>query len=157
MPDSGWEAAMGRIPSGLFILTLQQMERATGLLVSWVQQCAFVPPLLTIGLRKGRYHSLWLKASAAATLHILGEEHKALVRHFAQGFAEEVDAFAGLAVERRAPLAPLLRDTLAALDLRFLQSHAVGDHELMVLEVIGGQPLQEGKPYVHLRKSGLNY
>ena len=37
-PDSAL-AALGRIPSGLFVLTLRHGGRETGMLASWVQQC----------------------------------------------------------------------------------------------------------------------
>ena len=64
-------AALGRIPSGLFILTLRHGERQTGLLLSWAQQCAFAPPMVSFAVREERYQLGWLKAGAAATLHVL--------------------------------------------------------------------------------------
>ena len=39
--------ALGRVPSGLFILTAGNGPTETGLLASWVQQCSFDPPRLT--------------------------------------------------------------------------------------------------------------
>ena len=49
-----WAAALGRIPSGLFVLTARNGERETGMLASWVQQCSFTPPCVSVALRKGR-------------------------------------------------------------------------------------------------------
>ncbi len=157
MPESDLAAALGRVPSGLFVLTLQWQERSTGLLVSWVQQCSFDPPMLTIGLRQGRYQLAWLRQGAAAGLHVLGEDDKAFLRHFAQGFAEEAAAFNGLTVDLRPPLAPRLADGLAFMDLQFVQSFPAGDHDVALFRILDGAMLGDGKPYVHLRKSGLNY
>ena len=47
-------AALGRVPSGLFILTARHGHRETGMLASWVQQCSFDPPQLSLCLRRGR-------------------------------------------------------------------------------------------------------
>ena len=53
-------AALGRIPSGLFILTVRHGSKETGMLASWVQQCSFDPPRLTMAIRKGRDVLDWL-------------------------------------------------------------------------------------------------
>ena len=37
-------AALGRVPSGLVVLTARHGARETGMLASWVQQCSFDPP-----------------------------------------------------------------------------------------------------------------
>ena len=51
MPDSDpskrLAAALGRVPSGLYILTARHGDAETGMLVSWVQQCSFAPPLVS--------------------------------------------------------------------------------------------------------------
>jgi len=40
-------AALGKVPSGLFVLTAKQGDAETAMLASWVQQCSFDPPQLT--------------------------------------------------------------------------------------------------------------
>ena len=52
-------AALAGAPSWLFIL-LRENESETGMLVSWVQQCSFEPPLLSLALRQGRDLLAWL-------------------------------------------------------------------------------------------------
>ena len=43
--DQSLAAALGRIPSGLFILTVGHGEGATGMLASWVQMMNETPHL----------------------------------------------------------------------------------------------------------------
>jgi flavin reductase (DIM6/NTAB) family NADH-FMN oxidoreductase RutF len=58
--DKPWAAALGRIPSGLFILTARRGTLETGMLASWVQQCSFDPPLVMAAIRRGRILESWL-------------------------------------------------------------------------------------------------
>jgi flavin reductase (DIM6/NTAB) family NADH-FMN oxidoreductase RutF len=150
-------AALARIPSGIFILTVRHGERETGMLASWVQQCSFDPPLVSLVVRRGRFVAEWLGAGAAFTLNVLREDQGHLLRHFARGFDADQPAFDGLEVERRLGEAPLLVGVLAHLDGKVRHRVSTGDHELFVGEIASGRMLQEGKPMVHVRKNGFNY
>ncbi|HMP03010.1 MAG TPA: flavin reductase family protein [Gemmatales bacterium] len=155
--DAAWIKPLGAIPSGLFVLTLRLQERETGLLVSWVQQCGFDPPLVSLALGQGRYPARWLAAGAAATLNQLSDEDSALLKHFARGFGEDEPAFAGLTLRRRPDLAPVLEGALGYLDLAAQPPHVLGDHALFVCRVVDGGLLKPGKPWLHTRRSGLSY
>src|SRR5258708_39256125 len=97
-PDPGLAAALGRIPSGVAILTARRGAQATGMLASWVQQCAFEPPSVSVAVKQGRPMNAWLTPGTHFVLNILGDGHKNLVAHFGRGFALDVPAFEGLEV-----------------------------------------------------------
>ena len=150
--------ALGRLPSGLFILTASRQGQETGLLVSWVQQCSFHPPLITAALKRGRDVLAWLDPGAAFTLNLLGEGQTNFLSHFGKGFALDQPAFVGLGVERRPGEGPILSDAAGYLLCRVEARHPAGDHELFVASVEGGRLLQaDAQPMVHVRKSGLRY
>ena len=46
--------ALGRIPSGVFVLTAVHENRRDAMLASWVQQVGFDPPAVSIAVAKGR-------------------------------------------------------------------------------------------------------
>ncbi len=150
-------AALGRVPSGLFVLTMICGERETGMLASWVQQCSFEPPQVTVAIKRGRPIADWLRDGAVFTLNILDQSQTDMVAHFGRGFSLGEEAFEGLDVERAAGAAPLLREAVAFLQCRVLGRYEVGDHELYFGRVIGGRVLSEGQPMVHVRKSGAHY
>src|SRR5262245_57275192 len=106
-PKDHLGAALGPIPSGLFILTLRHGDKKTGMLLSWVQQCAFDPPKVSFCVKEGRWQLDWLKAGAAATLHLLSaDKGKPLMKHFGPGFEPDQDPFAPLSAvtpEGKAP------------------------------------------------------
>ena len=66
-------------------------------------------------------------------------------------------AFAGLAVERADDGTPILPHTLAFLHCRVIGRYPAGDHDLVVGRLASGRLHGDGKPMVHVRKSGMNY
>src|SRR5262245_44607352 len=87
---------LGRVPSGIFILTAKHGEQETGMLASWVMQAGFEPPAVTVAVRQGRYLADWLKAGTPFVLNLVAEKQHDLLKHFGKGFAPEADAFGEL-------------------------------------------------------------
>jgi flavin reductase (DIM6/NTAB) family NADH-FMN oxidoreductase RutF len=150
-------AALGRIPSGLFVLTAQNGNRETGMLASWVQQCSFDPPQVSVALRKGRDILDGLRDGAAFVVNIIPEGGKALVAHFGQGFEAGEPAFDGLEVLRDGETPPVLLSSHAYVACRVVSRIDAGDHVLVIGRVERGAILHDGKPTVHVRKNGLKY
>ena len=148
--------ALGRVASGCFILTTTHDDRATGVLVSWVQQASFDPPALTVCLKHERPARELVDSSKRFLLNVLGEEASELFRHFGKGFASDEDAFAGLETEQT-DFGPLLTGCIAHLACRVTDKIKVGDHVLYVGEVVAARAAGEAKPYMHTRRNGLGY
>ncbi len=156
-PHKQLAAALGRIASGIFILTARRNSLETGMLVSWVQQCAFEPPHLSAAIKCGRPINAWLQPGAMFTLNILDDTQTDMIVHFGRGFQLNEPAFTGLDLIRPGDGTPVLEEALGYLDCRCASRQMVGDHELIVAQVVGGRLLGEGQPMVHLRKSGFHY
>jgi flavin reductase (DIM6/NTAB) family NADH-FMN oxidoreductase RutF len=151
-------SALGRIPSGLFVLTARRGDASTGTLVSWVQQCSFDPPQVTVALGRGRDVSAWLTDGTVFALNILAEGQGRMLSHFGKGFAAGAPAFVGVDVETSAEGLPVLPAALAHLECRVAGRVPVGDHDLLIARVIGGKVHHaDARPMVHVRKSGGHY
>jgi flavin reductase (DIM6/NTAB) family NADH-FMN oxidoreductase RutF len=150
-------AALGRIPSGLFVLTARDGVRETGLLASWVQQCSFDPPQVSVAIRKGRDVLDWLRDGAVFVVNIIPEGGKALVAHFGKGFEPGESAFEGVDVRRDGETPPVLLASHAYVACRVVSRIDAGDHVLVIGRVERGAVLHDGKPTVHVRKNGLRY
>jgi flavin reductase (DIM6/NTAB) family NADH-FMN oxidoreductase RutF len=156
-PQRQLAAALGRIPSGLFIITSSHQGQETGMLASWVQQCAFDPPHLSLVVKRGRPVHTWLGEGAAFVVNILDDGQTDMVAHFGRGFSLAEPAFEGLEVERSDGRPPVLLEALAYLECRVAGHLTVGDHDLFIGRIVGGRVLNEGHPMVHVRKSGMHY
>jgi flavin reductase (DIM6/NTAB) family NADH-FMN oxidoreductase RutF len=127
------------------------------MLTSWVQQCAFAPPHVSVAIQHERPILEWLAKGARFTLNILDSAQTDMVAHFGRGFDLDEPAFDGLETIRPDGEAPVLEEALAYLVCLVSQDSSVGDHKLLLSEVVGGRVLNDGQPMVHVRKSGLHY
>lgn len=152
--------ALGRIPSGLYILTARQGDRATGMLASWVQQAGFDPPMVTVAVAKSRCLAGWIENSGRFSLSQLAHGGKPLLKHFAKGFGPDESAFEGLALREdvQAEGGPILAEALAFLDAEVVGEIESGDHRIFLGRVVGGDVFSTTpEPFVHLRGNGFHY
>jgi flavin reductase (DIM6/NTAB) family NADH-FMN oxidoreductase RutF len=159
MPElSDVARALARIPSGLFVLSAGRGPLPTALLVSFVQQVGFVPPAVTFALKKGRDHVLeLLRYERVFCLATIPEGHKAMLTHFAAGFAPGVDPFAGMATAVAQNGVRYPAAACAHLACELAGEADWSDHILLCGHVLGGSAVADVKPWVHLRKNGLSY
>jgi flavin reductase (DIM6/NTAB) family NADH-FMN oxidoreductase RutF len=150
-------AAMGKIPSGCFILTVRHEDRSTAVLVSWVQQASFEPLAVSVAIKKGRPAAALIDAAGCFALNVIGADPTAMFRHFAKGFSLEEDAFRGLHVQE-SDYGPLLEECIAHLGCRVTNTVNAGDHDIYIAHATAGQTRSGSQqPYTHTRKSGLTY
>jgi 3-hydroxy-9,10-secoandrosta-1,3,5(10)-triene-9,17-dione monooxygenase reductase component len=150
--------AIGRIPSGVFVLSARADGPAGAALVSWVQQAAFDPPSISVALAKERAIGQIIRSTERFALSVLGQPDAGLMKRFARGVPHGEDAFAGLNVIQTPSTLPVLADALAYLDCRLLSVCDFGaDHELFIAAVTAGQQLKEGSAFMHQRGNGFHY
>jgi len=154
--------ALGRIPSGLFVVAARNPETGADqtMLASWVQQCSFDPPRLSIALAKGRGLGSLLETGADFTVSILPDGRKDLLSRFGK---PSDSPFEGIGPTRRGQSGAATIDEGCAWFLcRSAGFQGAGDHDLLIADILDGErgPEVEGqapKPFVHLRSSGLRY
>ena len=149
--------AMGKIPSGLFILSLvDEMGSDDFMLASWVQQCSFSPLMVNIAVRSERKILSVLLPGKIFNLHIIKEWQNQMVGRFAKP-APAVDLLKDLNIKKEAGQPVVLLDTCAVLQCKAAGVLDAGDHQLLLAEVVTGNILAGGDPMVHVRKNARNY
>jgi flavin reductase (DIM6/NTAB) family NADH-FMN oxidoreductase RutF len=156
-PEKQLAAALGRIASGLFVLTVKRDQIESGMLASWVQQCSFQPPRISVAINSDRPIASLLSRQSLFTLNILENDQTDMIVHFGRGFSLQDNAFDKLDVERGGPGGPVLSEALAALECRVVDRFSAGDHDLFVAQIVSGRLLGDGQPMVHIRKNGFHY
>lgn len=151
------DGALGRVASGIFILTAGTGDRATGMLASWVMQAGFEPPAVSVAVKQGRYVCDWLTAGEPFVLNIVAEKQFDFLKHFGKGFAPDEPAFEGLSIGHCPRGVPILEDCCGHLECEPTAHADSGDHRIIVARVVRGKVNSDVAPMVHLRKSGSNY
>src|SRR5260370_21291196 len=125
-------AAWGRVASGLFVLTARRGADESGMLVSWVQQCSFQPPQITVALRADRPIAAWLTPDTVFALNVLDDGQTDMIGHFGRGFDLVQPAFDGLEITRL-PIGPVVLDqALAYLECQVPPRHPAGAPYLII-------------------------
>ncbi|MBX3424824.1 MAG: flavin reductase family protein [Pirellulales bacterium] len=156
MANDGVVAALGRIPSGIYVLTAGAGARATGMLASWVMQAGFEPPMISVAVRNGRYVADWLAEGQPFVINVVGEGQTQFLKHFGKGFEPDAPAFEGVAVRPCGRGVPILAEAIAHLECEPASHVDSGDHRIFLARVVRGHA-GDAAPMVHVRKNGLNY
>ena len=146
--------ALGRVASGLFVVTAKCEDKEDAVLASWVNQCAFDPPAVTIALATLRQARLLVEGAGAFIVNILPKDDMALLKYFSR---PPEDIFKGVMTRKGLEDISILIDAVAYLECEVVQSMQAGDHVLYVGEIVGGKTLKGGDPYIHVRDNGFNY
>ncbi len=154
--------ALGRIPSGLFVVTAGKDSETTGFLASFVQQLGFEPPVLGIAVKPGRPAAKLIAEHGAFSVAVVDQACKHLIGHFSRGFEPGTPAFEGIACGSSESGVPYPSDALAVLHCKLVGEGCWSDHLLFVGEVVAGICRDQSSgdladPMIHLRKNGFGY
>ncbi|MFM7291740.1 MAG: flavin reductase family protein [Planctomycetia bacterium] len=160
-------AALGRIPSGLFVVTWRGQEGVSAatdraMLASWVMQGGFVPPLITIAVGTSRDLLAAIDQCTPFVVNVLGDSQRPLLARFGRPAGPGEDPFAGLAVDRSPTGTAVIPEAIAWLEcLAVTQAGGsggqMGDHVIILARVLAAGTGPEQPPLVHVRKNGLRY
>jgi flavin reductase (DIM6/NTAB) family NADH-FMN oxidoreductase RutF len=158
MPDiSPLARALGRVPSGLFIVTANAATGPIGFLGSFVMQTGFEPPTLVVAVGKGRPHLDAIRAAGRFGVSVLDKQSSPLMGAFLKARPDGGTPFDDVASTTTARGAVVLEGALAWLDCRLVGEHETGDHVVVFGVVEDGATLRDGEPTTHVRRNGLSY
>ena len=153
------EKALGRISSGLYIITAQKGDVSSAMLASWVSQASFQPLGFTVAVAKDRAIESLMQVGDTFVLNILEEgNYAALMKHFLKRFPPGGDRFAGIRTRPAENGSPILGDALAYLECTVTSRMEVSDHWIVYCTVDEGKVSDpDGVTAIHHRKVGTYY
>jgi len=161
MPDqpdpSPLAQALGRVPTGLYLVATRDGEQPLGFVGSFVMQQGFAPPTLSVAVGKDRDHLAAMRASGRFTISVLDADSTGLMGAFFKKYTGTETAFDHVAHTDSPGGVPVLTEALAWLECEVSGEHETGDHVVVFGKVTAGEQLRDGEPTTHLRKDGLGY
>lgn len=151
-------AAVGHIPSGLFIVCSKNDEHIDGYLGSWVQQVSFKPMLVSLAIRPGRPAYDLIQSKNIFTINVVGEHERGFLKHFWSGYDKDKNPFSEIDYQESENGGIIFNQAKSVIECRMVDKYVPGDHELIIAEVLNSYVLDDqAKPHVHIRKSGHDY
>ena len=148
--------AIGRLASGVYIVTVDVAGKKDGMLATWITQAGFDPPSLVVSVTKQREILRAMNVGDRFTINVLSNRNMDIFKAFAKPHNDE--KFDGLALKESNIAGPVFAEAVSYIDLKVQSVTEVGDHVLVVGEVIDGELLNgQDEPMTHLRKDGFKY
>lgn len=149
--------ALGRIPSGMFVLTAHYEDQLDAIMVSWIQQVSFEPPMVMVSLHKGRSITPLICGSNHFGLCQVSQADKLMMRRFEIGMDQD-DPFQLLTLAHNTTSVPIIESSLTYMECEVVRHLDIeADHEIFIGKVVQSKILRSEEPRVHLREDGLKY
>lgn len=151
--------ALGRLSSGLYIVTAAHNNARGAMVASWVSQASFEPLGLTIAVAKDRAIESMMQVGDKFVLNILGSgTFEPLMKHFLKRFGAGADRFEGVEWFPAGNGSPALRDAIAYAECTVVSRMETADHWITYAQVTSGEVSNsDALTAVHHRKVGNYY
>src|SRR6185369_16777342 len=127
--------ALGRVPSGLFIVTTQHAGRPAGFLASFVMQASFEPPTVMVAVARERPALADLRREGRFAVSVLDERSRRAMAAFLKRLPEGVTPFERISLTSTGSGLPVIEEALAWIECRVAGEHDAGDHVVVFGEV----------------------
>jgi flavin reductase (DIM6/NTAB) family NADH-FMN oxidoreductase RutF len=163
--------ALETMPYGLYIVgSRSERDELNGMMADWVMQVSFKPRLVLCSMENDATTLKNVRETGVFTVNVLPDDGRELARHFAQprdaskvkGRSEEAravihDKLRGISYSRGEQTdCAVLDDALAWIECRVHDVVPMGDHTLVIGEVLDGDILRDGEPLTQ-RALGWSY
>lgn len=145
-----------KIPYGLFVVSAATPRRSAAILVNWMTQVSFEPPLVAVAIEFDSEMSHLLNAAKRFSISMLPAGSATLARELLKARKRQGDHLDREHFEISPDRPPSPHAASDVLTCRVMSSMRTGDHVLIVAEIVDGVSRSES-PVLTLRESGLHY
>ena len=141
--------AMRAWTTGVAVVTATHEGVQYGMTVNSFTSISLEPPLVSVTLKQLTHTHDLVEKSSVFAVTILSSEQKELSDRFAGKIPGIIDRFKGVQTEKLSIDAPIIKNGMAYLNCRVVNSMPVGENTLFIAEVIAAHGAGEGSPLVY--------
>ncbi|MEM3980222.1 MAG: flavin reductase family protein [Ignisphaera sp.] len=147
--------ALDLVPQPLIIVTAGDPEtpgKRGGMTVAWYSRVSWNPPLIAISIAPSRYTYQLIKEYKAFAVNVVSKKHeKIALEIFGTLSGKHIDKFAKAGIQpikAQAITAPIIPESPIVLECKLLTEFPVGDHVVVISEVVKAYKGSEDHPLV---------
>lgn len=127
-----------QIPYGLYVVGVRGKGDGNfnALVVSWLTQCSFDPPLLLIAVSKATHSYDLVKQGRVFSVNLIDKSEQRLARQMVKPSDRVGDKLGKVAHIEEATGAPVLQKAFAYVECNVCEIHEPGDHAIVIGEVV---------------------
>ena len=157
MDNTAKSELLHKLTYGLYVLTSEEGGERGGMLITWVTQASFDPPLLAVAVQNTAHTTGIMNKSATFALNFMADEQRKEAGAFGKKFAKVGDKFADFPFHPGAVTgSPILDDALGHLECRITGWLPGGDHDIALAEIVDAQ-INGESALMTTMSSGMSY
>ncbi|HEC32613.1 MAG TPA: flavin reductase [Deltaproteobacteria bacterium] len=135
------EKVLSKFSYGIYLLSCRYEDVNYGMIISWVTQASYDPPLVLASVKRTRRVLPFIEKAKYFSLQVLENTQADLLASFKTPNLEE--RFAGLSYQVLDTGVPVLTNVLAYVECKLKEIFTPGDHALLVGEIVSGECFKE--------------
>ncbi|HJZ48353.1 MAG TPA: flavin reductase family protein [Roseiflexaceae bacterium] len=157
MDEKAKSDLLHKLTYGLYVLTSEGGGERGGMLVTWVIQASFEPPMVAVAVQNTAHTTEVIKKSGAFALNFMADEQRKEAAAFGKKYAKVGDKFADFPYHAGgATGSPILDDALGYLECRVKGWLPGGDHDIALAEIVDAK-LSRDAALMTTVSSGMSY
>lgn len=134
------------MPYALYAVGLRgRHDEMNFLIVSWLTQCSFDPPLLMMAVRRNSFSYDLINKGDAFSVNLIDKTERELARQLVKPADRVGDKVARFDYEEGNSGTVILRDAFAYIECEVREIHEPGDHAIVIGEIMGGGQRATGR------------
>lgn len=146
MDKDAFTQVLQKLTLPVTVVTVGRGGAENALTVSWVCPASFDPPRIVFAADSHHYSVDFLKSTKNFAVNVLREGQQRFAGHFARQSMMHEDKLQAMPHREATTGAAILSESLAYFDCEVLELHEVGDHILVIGDVVDAGVLNEGQP-----------
>jgi flavin reductase (DIM6/NTAB) family NADH-FMN oxidoreductase RutF len=157
MDEAAKKTTLRYIPYGLFVVgTKDDTGKVNAFAANWLTQTSFKPPLVVMAAKADAPSTAQVEQSKIFCVNVIESGGTALASKFFGHVEPEGNKFGDVEFSLSPNGCPVLKDALGYFECRLVDKLALGDHTILVGEVVEAAVQKEGAPLT-LKETGFNY
>jgi flavin reductase (DIM6/NTAB) family NADH-FMN oxidoreductase RutF len=156
MDEATKKTVLRLFPYGLYAVTASDGTTASGMTANWLTQVAFEPPLVAVAVENDARTLQLVRAAGHFAVNVFATGQRELAGLLGRKSRNLPDKLQQTEYRAGETGAPLLDAALGHVECRVVSEHAVGDHTLVVGEVVAAGLREAGQPLT-LQETGFRY
>jgi len=139
-----WQQILGKMANGIYVLTSCYKDEINGMIISWVSQISYDPPLIMVGIHPNRYSHHLVKQSGVFALHIVARNQPDFLRRFKGPVPSS--KFDSIQWDKGKTGCPVFEDCIAYIECKVAEILNPGNHTLFIGKIMNGKFFSDEDP-----------
>jgi len=149
--DNSLARAMAALTTGIYVLTVRELDRCHGMSSSWVTQVSGDPVLFTAAVDNAHFSNGVIARTGAFGMNVVGRRGKQLEDYFYSDRARREDNLKEIDFDLSPTLqVPWLKLAMVSIESRVVDSHIAGDHTIFVASPVNVRVAANDRPLTSL-------